>query len=291
VERGSDGGLGIEVDERNTVATAAQQPALRTGDVIVAVDGERLGGRPIAQVLQRADSYVFLVERAEDGAASIEALLLRLASRAAEVELDEEATADLRRSVEVAARSLLDEVRDAEPPPREALLGFWRRRFCSDEALMEKGVTGYGGLADCRVAASWQLLTDREPSLQTVEVIADGGTGKHVVAAKKGDWTYGEGGALSEEYFRLEYANSLQSAEPTLAEAVISYAGESVRLDVMADRSLVVYEREPAEVATGELQRLVATPVARAGDMPAWELADLARRGGSSPEAGGAAMM
>ena len=71
VERGENGALGIEVDNKNTVATS-KHDSLRVGDKIVAVDGVRLD-RPISQVLKRQDAYEFVVER-EEGAAALESL-------------------------------------------------------------------------------------------------------------------------------------------------------------------------------------------------------------------------
>ena len=94
VERTPAGALGISVDEENVVATVADdQPALRLGDKILAVAGERLDGRPLAQVLQPAESYTFTVLRgAADGAAS----LLRLAPAAERRVATRPRTADAR---------------------------------------------------------------------------------------------------------------------------------------------------------------------------------------------------
>ena len=41
VQRTASGGLGIQVDERNAIATSDGQETLRAGDIIVAVDGVR----------------------------------------------------------------------------------------------------------------------------------------------------------------------------------------------------------------------------------------------------------
>ena len=106
ISRNAEGALGIKVDDKNMVATVTDQPDVRVGDVIVAVDGERLNGRPITQVIQRQDSYDFVVER-DEGVSSVEALLRRLAAQASEAPeaVDGEAAA-IRASVVGAVREL-----------------------------------------------------------------------------------------------------------------------------------------------------------------------------------------
>jgi hypothetical protein len=279
VKRSSAGGLGIEVDERNTIATCADQPDLRVGDVIVAVDGVSLDNRPIAKVLERKEEYSFTIERKE-GSRALEDLLIRLARQAGEKDNSGEDAEAIRRGVRQTVTQLQQQ--QGAPPTRESLLGFWRRRYVSDPSLSADGVTGYGGLPSCKIMGSWQLLqSEKEPALQVVEVIADGNLGVHQLGARKGDWEVAESkGALNliQHYSKLEYAGAMQSAELMMSENVVVYVSEDMRIDVDDTAELiVVYERQPADVAM--VQQLLSSPADRDFDsMPLWERADLARR-------------
>ena len=280
VQRTASGGLGIQVDERNAIATSDGQETLRAGDIIVAVDGVRLDGRPVATVLEPKAEYIFTVER---GSASAESTLLRLT--AAHAQASEEEAAEILRGIEGAATALQQ---DAAPVASADLLGFWRLRWASDPALAA-GVTGYGEVAGCRLVASWQRLAEAEPTLQVVEVIADSNIGVHQVAARKGRWEVGGVGgsdapALSELYSRLEYADAMVSAEPVRTDRSLAYVSGTMRVDRGADGLLLVYVKEEASTATGELQRLLATPVA-GESMPRWQQADLMRRYSNGPDA------
>ena len=87
VRRTPEGGLGIQVDEANTVASCPGQPDLAIGDRIVAINGEQLGRRYLAEVLpppaEFASVYLFTVERqAADAMDSMERRLERLTEMA-----------------------------------------------------------------------------------------------------------------------------------------------------------------------------------------------------------------
>ena len=51
MRRTPEGGLGIQVDETNTVASCPGQPDLAIGDRVVAINGEQLGRRYLTEVL------------------------------------------------------------------------------------------------------------------------------------------------------------------------------------------------------------------------------------------------
>merc|ERR1719272_2754755 len=71
------GGLGLGLDEGNRVTRlvpggqAERDGLLRVGDLVIAVDGERLGRRTLAEVMPRGHAqYVFTVGRAPAAAAA-----------------------------------------------------------------------------------------------------------------------------------------------------------------------------------------------------------------------------
>ena len=79
VRRTESGSLGLELDTDNTIATNSGQPGLQVGDVVLAINGELLNGRPAATVLQPADTYTFIVRRDRAAAAAaLEKILLKL---------------------------------------------------------------------------------------------------------------------------------------------------------------------------------------------------------------------
>ena len=59
-----DGGLGVLVDQENTVVTVTGQPGLQVGDKIVGIDGDPLSGRPVGQCLKPGEpQYTFAILR------------------------------------------------------------------------------------------------------------------------------------------------------------------------------------------------------------------------------------
>jgi len=101
--------------------------------------------------------HTFTVDRDEAAAAAgLERLLDRLCAEHAEYAdpLGEPAAALARRIEGVAAaleRGAAGSARAAD----EASLGFWALAHDADGAT---GLSGYGGLADCRLAATWQYF-------------------------------------------------------------------------------------------------------------------------------------
>lgn len=67
VSRGSDGGLGVVVDQDNVVVTVTAQPDLQVGDVIVGVDGIPLSGFIGQALTPGAPTYTFSVKREDIG--------------------------------------------------------------------------------------------------------------------------------------------------------------------------------------------------------------------------------
>jgi len=315
VARSESGALGIQVDETNTVATNdGQQGVLMLGDVIIAVDGEELDGRPIGTVISKKDSYIFTVRRdIEKAAGSLERVLLNIA-RDAPVNGKALCTFDDLQNVKGGlgdkALELVDALEKAlegAPPVDEetlyshaGLLGFWRLRLTTDVRISTDGFTGFGGAPMCTLHASYALLqTAKEPTAQLVEVVGQQGIGQHGIAALKGEWTAetASGLTLSENFNRLEFVGSPQvGADPVSLERPCTYLGEHLRIcrqsamvtdpdGVESSVSHVyVYERQSADVAQGEISRLLELPVPRPpptcledlGDLPLWE-----RRGGS----------
>jgi hypothetical protein len=184
VRRTPEGGLGIQVDETNTVASCPGQPDLAIGDRVVAINGEQLGRRYLAEVLpppdQFASIYLFTIERgAADAMDSMERRLERLTEMASADTLAELAKDEVLTSKIVLLAEALEAA--AEPQPEaavaEALRGFWRLVFTN--GTMAEGLTGYGTLPMCYVSGLFSAFTETKPdkpdvpTAQLVEVVAD----------------------------------------------------------------------------------------------------------------------
>ena len=188
VRRTPEGGLGVQVDETNTVASCPGQPGLAIGDRVVAVNGEKLGRRGekaeflaqlLAEVLPRADEYSFTVAREAADADSMERRLGRLTEMASADTLAELAKNEVLTSKILLLAEALEAA--AEPRPEAevaaALLGFWRLAFTN--GTMAEGLTGYGSLPMCHVSGLFSAFTETKPdkpevpTAQLVEVVAD----------------------------------------------------------------------------------------------------------------------
>ena len=168
VRRTPEGGLGIQVDETNTVASCPGQPDLAIGDRIVAINGEQLGRRYLAEVLpppaEFASVYLFTVERqAADAMDSMERRLERLTEMASADTLAELAKDTVLTSKIVLLAEALEAA--AEPQPEsavaEALRGFWRLAFTN--GTMAEGLTGYGTLPTCYISGLFSAFTEAKP--------------------------------------------------------------------------------------------------------------------------------
>ena len=300
VRRTAEGGLGIEVDETNMVASCAGQPDLEVGDRVIAVDGEALGGRYLSQALKPGlQEYSFTVERLAD-AASMESILARLTAQAeasANGGLDGLATDEVLAGKICKLAAALEAVAEPAAVDDGAMRGFWRLCFAAGE--MADGLTGFGAMSSTYAACQFVAFSDSAPRAQVVEVIGDLNLGSTTVAALKGDYELrDEDGAvaLACSFDRLEYAGAMQSADVMTVVESVTFVGEQLRLG-RCNGELRCYARCDAAAAQTEIGRLLAAPVRRgaAGSdaLPRWERADLERglRGsGPGVEAGGTMM-
>lgn len=183
VRRLAGGGLGLVVDpQTNVIAENPGQPALRLGDVIVAVDGEACGRRYIGQFLKPgAEEYTFTVERGTPGSSrATEDVVLRLCSEVSEAGGAAALWLGGNATEAEAAQRILGLVEALEAGGASAagvtsadLAGFWRLRF-SDDPRVQGGLSGFGRVGGCRAVAQWQLYGKPEPaSVQCVEVISN----------------------------------------------------------------------------------------------------------------------
>ena len=178
VRRSADGGLGIQVDETNTVASCPGQPELAIGDRIVALNGEELGGRYLAEVLPQADQYTFAIQRDSADAGSMERRLQRLTEQvSADTLLELSKDEVLTGKIVLLAEALEAE---AEPQPEaavaEALRGFWRLAFTN--GTVAAGLTGYGSLPFCYVSGLFSAFTEKGPPAEKGAVHPVGGHGQ-----------------------------------------------------------------------------------------------------------------
>lgn len=304
VSRNENGGLGVVVDQDNTVVTVTAQPSLKVGDVIVGVDGDELAGRPVGRALKPgAPTYTFTVARpsaadaASAASSALERALVQLSREAADrrrdkgelpyrapgvLRLDEERDgASAARAAEL-VRSL-EEAEAGSPAPAlaEALGGFWRLVLVSDAQTAAAGLTGFGTDPFCSVIASFQAFMAEEPTAQVVEIVQNANVRTSTVAALKGDWTAAgaEGGAgaprWDEMYPRLEYDGGAISgfeAEQTSWECTYLSAGLRICRAQIAGAELGadgevwrVYERLEPSKAKEEIGRLLELPVAAKG--------------------------
>jgi hypothetical protein len=315
VRRTPEGGLGIQVDETNTVASCPGQPDLAIGDRVVAINGEQLGRRYLAEVLpppaEFASIYLFTIERGSaDAMDSMERRLERLTEMASADTLAELAKDEVLTSKIVLLAEALEAA--AEPQPEaavaEALRGFWRLAFTN--GTMAEGLTGYGTLPMCYVSGLFSAFTETKPdkpdvpTAQLVEVVADRNMGSSNVAALKGDWEVLppatlEGRGLFDiaaTYSRLEYAGSPTRADVTRVTETCVFLGESLRVG-WCNGAVMVYQRSDPATAQREIARLIDLRVQRDGqkatrdDIPRWEQADLMRKGDPGREVDAGAAM
>lgn len=221
VQRSAEGSLGVIVDQDNTIVTVTAQPELQVGDVVVGVDGERLGARAVRQLLKPgAEEYTFMISRPTPGKASaaeslegaLKTLLrdvdnMRRNDRKALFEGRVHGLMHLEEGSEAAGRaaSLLSSLEEAAVagslvPSTEAEVsaalssGFWKLILATDGGIAEAGLTGYGTAPYCTVVASFQAFLPTSPSAQTVEVVVNSNVQKSTVAALKGDWQGADAG-------------------------------------------------------------------------------------------------
>lgn len=310
----SSGSLGLDVDESNVVAGNPGQPELMLGDVITAIDGEALDGRPIGGVLTPgAASYKFSVERdAASATAALEAVLLNLA--AAEPDTAPTPTmainpADARpglptfdslpKELGSKAFSVVEALEAAQaaagPPSAErvtaGLQGWWKLVLTDSAALSAAGLSTYGASPFCHSCTQHQFFDEESRQVQTIEVVANEyPSAEHQLVVLKGEYAAqaGEGGAApaaTEKYTSLDYQGSPQPGSPPVEVAYgVSYLGERLRVCRVTGgvanptgEYLLVYAKRD-EQAQPEIEDLLATPVesseAGAGDARKWERAD-----------------
>ncbi len=283
VSRLEGGGLGIQVDPENRVATSSN-PALGVGDVIISVDGVNLDGRHVTQLLPelpKKDAYSFGVERVT-GVAGLEAVLVSLCAEHAKRRGDEVFSGapmdpELATKVDQLAAQLEAAQRDAEttesalkkkasdanvsggvssPALSAKLLGFWEL-VAGEQKLTTIGLTGYGELEVCGIAAHFQCFqpVEKPPTMQTVEVIANSHHGSHMLASLKGDFTLETDGTsetplLIEEYPRAEYGGEVQHGVRVGQQSRCTYVSDTLRL--MRYEPTAAAEAAEAAVSAGE---------------------------------------
>ena len=269
VNRGEAGGLGVVVDQDNCVVSVSAQPLLSVGDVVLAVDGEALNSRPVAQVLTPGKpQYIFSIVRpsAAEASKSLERVLLELARDVFQrqgrgtpgvycLSDDEELGArvdNVVASLEEAGRGCDGGAPTSVSALESSLAGgyFWRLLLTSEPAVAAGGLTGFGLAPYCSMLASFQLLKsmdEKEPTAQVVEVIANSMSGSSTVAALKGIWEGADAGtadahayagapaehvaAVRETYARTEYSGApLAEAETVVCAWACTYASERLRV-------------------------------------------------------------
>jgi hypothetical protein len=259
VQRTASGGLGIEVDpETNVVASNLGQPALKVGDLIVAVDGEACGTRYIGALLKPgADKYTLSVERGTAaGRTALEGITERFLTQAAsEAKAACIPLAGVGLDAVVSAKILgLVEALEAAGSPANAsaadIAGFWRLRFTDDRRL-GGGMSGFGLVPGCTATAQFQLYGQPKPeSVQCVEVIANQQAGSNQVAGLKGKVEVAsdapeaqaqgqagkkEGGptgpVISDVYTRIELEGTPQTDSGTQRyDYTLTFLGETLRI-------------------------------------------------------------
>ena len=324
VARNPKGGLGILVDQENTVVTT-EQPLLKIGDVVVGVDGELCNRRPLAECLTPgASEYTFSILRpsAAQAADSLEKVLFNFVKEqttntpgilcfAGEYD-DENAQRSAERAEKLVA-SLEESAATGGAMPTDEVLGtalrsgFWRLLLVSDPTIARGGVTGYGLGPMCRVLGSYQAFIDikEEQTAQVVEVIANANLGTSNVAALKGAWQldYDAGTevglatssiGVAERYERTEYGGQPEIDAPTVTNGwACTYLSRRLRvcrLREAGDGAGVwrVYAHLPADRAQDEIGRLMALPVERpANEPPEWFNRDDRLGGGGGGFGGG----
>ncbi|KAL1520117.1 hypothetical protein AB1Y20_023589 [Prymnesium parvum] len=295
VLRDARGSFGVDVDQHNTVAAnaGAPNPSLRLGDVIVAVNGEPLGGRAAASLLAAAPPpYVLTVERDGSAApAALERLLLQLADEAPRGAAGLPTFDALPRGLGGAALALVGalEERGGGVALAAGLRGFWKLRLTSEAALAAEGLSGFGGAPYCAAAAQFQLFGgggEGTPALQTVELVANAKVGGHQLAALKGAFELAPP-VVEEVYTRLEFAGAAQpGGAAVVRRAECTYLSARLRICRAAAAAegeaaaVSVYVRQELEEAQAEIAALLEAPVQPADKdfdaRPAWERASRA---------------
>ena len=261
VARGSEGGLGVVVDQDNVVVTVTSQPSLQVGDIILAVDGTPLEGFIGASGLLTPGTpeYTFSIRRqgASGAASSLELNLLKLCKEADDLRRDDRRAQFEGRLVGLRCMESLEEFGGSEafgeraeslvasleaaslPPASSDALGeslnsgFWKLALTSSPQVAKEGVTKYGAAPYCTVLASFQAFLPSEPTAQCVEVVANSNVGASKTAALKGNWRADDDDAAGavESYDRLEYDGApMFQEEPIEAKWRCTYLSETMRV-------------------------------------------------------------
>jgi len=178
----------------------------------------------------------------------------------------------------------------AEEELRSPLLGFWKLLFTTSSSRAASGGTGCGKPPARTVLGSYQTFLSppegsETPSLQTVEVVADGEAGKALLAAAKGDYylgTLASSGALGvvEDHTRVEYDGAARfEAQPPPCRWSAAFVGDTLRVSREENGALSVYAKTENGAVQEEIAKLLATPIAvedEAGgqgvdDRPMWQ--------------------
>jgi len=313
IQRNEEGGLGVLVDQDNTIVTVTAQPGLRVGDVIVGVDGDPLEGKPVGQCLAPgAPSYTFSVMRpsSAEAAESLERVLAQFLRDGASAAAKPDAAAalcfaddDEQGSQAEKLVASLEEAGASALPDDEALgaalrSGFWRLALVSQQQLAAGGLTGYGLAPFCSVRGSYQAFIDLkgEQTAQVVEVVANANTGSCQIAALKGTWhAAAEAGGVGvlERYERTEYGGQPEIGAATVENGwACTYLSERLRVCRLhgaaeGEGEWRVYVKQPAGDAQADIGRLLemfVAPIARDGP-PDW--ADNRLGGGGGGFGGG----
>lgn len=306
----STGSFGLDVDQDNTVAYNAGEinPDLLLGDVIVAVNGELLDGRPVGAVLSgKEPPYTFTVERDPSLAiSSLERVLLQIVADNP-IELSSLPTFDaiprgFGQKASAIVQSLEGSVdgqplRSAEELGAE-LQGFWKLLLTSDAEFAGEGLSGFGSSPFCAAAAHFQLFGDgsKGPPMQTVELIANAKVGSHQLAALKGEFELAPPSVI-ERYSRSEFSGSPQLDAPLIERTTrTTFLSKQLRICRIAkgdgeEESVCVYTRQEQGVAQGEISELLERPVAPSDEgfdpRPAWERASSASSDAADAYLGG----
>ena len=135
----------------------------QVGDRVLAVNGEELGGKFLAQALPPGQpAYVFTVERGGGGStAALEAKVFELMDHDELLSTSAPAlaTLDVSRPAAVKlakAAANLEEAGGALDRADDEMMSFWKLVFTNDaDFLKAGGASGLGSLPDCYLAAHW----------------------------------------------------------------------------------------------------------------------------------------
>ena len=135
----------------------------QVGDRVLAVNGEELGGKFLAQALSPGQpAYVFTVERGGGGSTvALEATVFELLDQDELLSTSAPAlaTLDVSRPAAVKlakAAANLEEAGGALDRADDEMMSFWKLVFTNDaDFLKAGGASGLGSLPDCYLAAHW----------------------------------------------------------------------------------------------------------------------------------------